>query len=381
MDKTIEARIRLRQQRLTLSGIRKAVSTHLEIGTCYRGKARAALSFINDGFMWLGKTMHYLGEPTPYPNSFNAGSKQIEKSADIDEDAVVPEYDSEIAFIKGSRAALKTICDQITADMVRYEKDANVSRPAEIAIQTAWVRINDALHRLGECLAEIREESEEEHTIQLAPVTEKSFDGTGTNPLSAEELTTKPQLPTSPETDVIDNGAELPTLTLDERASMKPGQGGQSINWKNLLQEYAETSNLVFNGLDQHGGTNPLSTEELTTKPQLPTSPETDVIDNGAELPTLTLDELKKANTPMSQEDWDKLNPQPQTESTTPVNPTENATTTEGGNQPEGAAEHRSESTEVSGTAAPVRGSSDSENGSAAGKPKSTRRRKDSASS
>jgi hypothetical protein len=306
MDKTIEARIRLRQQRLTLSGIRKAVSTHLEIGTCYRGKARAALSFINDGFMWLGKTMHYLGEPTPYPNSFNAGSKQIEKSADIDEDAVVPEYDSEIAFIKGSRAALKTICDQITADMVRYEKDANVSRPAEIAIQTAWVRINDALHRLGECLAEIREESEEEHTIQLAPVTEKSFDGTGTNPLSAEELTTKPQLPTSPETDVIDNGAELPTLTLDEP---------------------------------------------------------------------------KKANTPMSQEDWDKLNPQPQTESTTPVNPTENATTTEGGNQPEGAAEHRSESTEVSGTAAPVRGSSDSENGSAAGKPKSTRRRKDSASS
>jgi hypothetical protein len=37
------------------------------------------------------------------------------------------------------------------------------------------------------------------------------------------------------------------------RASMKPGQGGQSINWKNLLQEYAETGNLVFNGLDQHG--------------------------------------------------------------------------------------------------------------------------------
>ncbi len=159
---SLEAQQRLREQRLAMSAIRISVETHFDIGTCERGKARAGLSFISDCFMWLGKALHHLGAPSPYPNSFNPESKQIEPSADIATGVDIKPYADETAFIKGTRADLKQIGDQLTADIKHYHSAVDIGYAAEMAVQTAWVKINDALHRFGECLAEIREERESE---------------------------------------------------------------------------------------------------------------------------------------------------------------------------------------------------------------------------
>lgn len=155
-----DARTQITDERKRLSSVELTIQKFLA-GGFFGAKPTAgaevtlALRATQLAKMWLGRALAELRTPSPYPESFNAKSAVIEKTADegyvIDLEAI--EVTDEVAAIKHLRSVLKDMEKAIHND-IQIFTDKNIY---QLAVQTAYVNCSNGTMWLGMALGAIRE--------------------------------------------------------------------------------------------------------------------------------------------------------------------------------------------------------------------------------